>query len=430
MTPNRKRVVFGLTVLMLGLLAACAAPTEITLPTPQVATSALRQPPTLHPTVTASQPPQAAPSDTPAPTAAPATLPDPAGFTWNLFASGFARPLDMQSVPDGSGRLFVVEQAGVIRIVQDGQTLPDAFLDIRERVGSQGNEQGLLGLAFHPAYVENRTFVVNYTDRNGDTVIARFRASADDPNRADAGSEEALLRVSQPYANHNGGGLAFGPDGYLYIALGDGGSGGDPQGNGQSTDTLLGKLLRIDVPSDGGYLVPPDNPYVNGGGRMEIWAIGLRNPFRFSFDALTGDLYIGDVGQNQWEEIDFLPHGSPGGANFGWNYREGTHEYQGQPPAGLALIDPVFEYGHGPGCSVTGGTVYRGSALPELGGVYLFGDFCSGQVWGLVMNADGTAQARELFRTGANISSFAVDRFGEVYLIDLQGGGIYRLERK
>jgi glucose/arabinose dehydrogenase len=239
-----------------------------------------------------------------------------------------------------------------------------------------------------------------------------------------------LLSVDQPFANHNGGVVAFGPDGYLYLGLGDGGSGGDPQGNAQSLDTLLGKILRLDVDAGDPYVIPPDNPFADVGGRPEIWAYGLRNPWRFSFDRLNGDLYIGDVGQNAWEEIDFLPAGHPGGANFGWDYREGAHPFEGTPPAGLELIDPVVEYSlSGANCAVTGGYVYRGQNLPDFHGVYLYGDFCSGVVWGLLRLPDGSWQNAALFETGANITSFGQDEAGEIYLVDRQGS-IYHLAQR
>jgi glucose/arabinose dehydrogenase len=329
---------------------------------------------------------------------------------------------------DNSGRLFIVEQPGVIRIYQAGRLLSEPFLDIRQQVGSRGNEQGLLGLAFHPAYAQNGLFYVNYTDLNGDTVVARFAVSSQDADRADAGSEQQLLFVRQPYPNHNGGSVVFGPDGYLYLGLGDGGSGGDPQGSGQSLDTPLGKILRIDVDSGSPYAIPAGNPF-SAPQAPEIWAYGLRNPWRFSFDRLTGDLYVADVGQNQWEEVNYLPAGSPPGANFGWNYREGLHPYEGTPPGSSVLIDPVAEYDHAQGCSVTGGYVYRGEELPAWQGVYLYGDFCSGIIWGLVRDASGAWQKQVLFETGRNISSFGEDAAGELYLTDLNGA-IYRLKAR
>jgi len=356
-------------------------------------------------------------------------FPDPGNYRWALVVNGLIRPVDLVTAGDGSGRFFLLEQAGRILIFQDGFLLPDPFLDIRDRVGSTGNEQGLLGLAFSPGYRSDGVFYINYTDWNGNTVIARYRVSAD-ANKADLTSEEALLHISQPYANHNGGDLVFGPDGYLYIGLGDGGSGGDPLGNGQSLHTLLGKLLRIDVNQPTGYRIPSDNPFVNGGGNPEIWAYGLRNPWRFSFDRLTGDLYIADVGQNRWEEIDFLAAGSPGGANFGWNYREAAHPFEGEPPPGLSLQDPIFEYDHNQGCSVTGGAVYRGHMLPEWQGIYLFGDYCRGTIWGLFRDGQGIWQVKSLFETGVYISSFGQDDDGEIYLLDHGNGQVLRLERR
>jgi glucose/arabinose dehydrogenase len=224
--------------------------------------------------------------------------------------------------------------------------------------------------------------------------------------------------------------MVFGPDGYLYMGLGDGGSGGDPHGNGQNVDTWLGKILRVDVNGGEPYAIPADNPFASGGGKPEIWAYGLRNPWRFSFDRLTGDMYIADVGQNQWEEVDFQPAGAPGGANYGWNYLEASHAFRGNPPADAKLVPPVFEYEHGLGCSITGGYVYRGEALPELRGIYLASDFCTGKIWGLLRAADGTFQSQELFQTGYNVTSFSQDQQGEIYLLDQASGGVYRLQKK
>jgi len=331
-------------------------------------------------------------------------------------ASGLERPIDIQHA--GDGRLFIVEKIGHIHVLQDGNLIQNPYLNIEGRVGSGGNEQGLLGLAFHPDYAVNGLFFVNYTDTNGDTVISRFRVTGD-PNVADPNSEVILLRRSQPFGNHNGGSLDFGPDGYLYAGLGDGGSAGDPQGNAQSLDTWLGKILRLDVDSAEPYAVPADNPFGN-----EIWAYGLRNPWRISFDSQTGDLYIGDVGQNQWEEIDFVSAGTPGGMNFGWDYLEGTHPYEGTPPQGAQLTPPVAEYNHSQGCSVTGGYVYRG-AMPEWNGIYLYGDYCSGIVWGLI-NSNGGWQNQVLFNDAGRITSFGQDNSGEVY-IATDGGQILRL---
>jgi len=332
-----------------------------------------------------------------------------------LSASGLVRPVALQ--PDGSGRLFVIEKIGRIRIIENDQLIETPFLDISERVGSTGNEQGLLGLTFHPQYAQNGRFFVNYTDNNGNTVLARFQVSSE-PNVADPKSEVKILGVDQPFANHNGGGLAFGPDGYLYAGLGDGGSQGDPFGNAQNTSVLLGKILRLDVDSAEPYAVPADNPFGN-----EVWAYGLRNPWRFSFDKLTNDLYIGDVGQNTWEEIDFLPAGSPGGTNFGWNFREGAHDYKGGGPAGM--VDPIAEYSHSEGgCSVTGGYVYRGS-MAEWNGIYLYADYCTGLIWGLIQS-DGGWQSQPLFDLDVTITSFGQDAPGELYLLS-DNGGVFRL---
>jgi glucose/arabinose dehydrogenase len=432
--PIRLTRLLGGLVLFVGLLTACGStpqpPTpSATLTALPTATAAITTKPTASPTLqplpTSTQTPTAAPTAT-APNPSP-TLPDPATASWSPVATGLKAPVGVTNAGDGSGRLFILEQAGVIRIFQNGNLLPAPFLDIHTRVRS-GGERGLLGLAFHPDYSQNGFFYVNYTNLQGDTVIARFQVSANDPNRADPASEKRLIFVQQPFANHNGGEVTFGPDGYLYLGLGDGGSQGDPNNHGQSLNTLLGKILRIDVNHGDPYAIPPDNPF-QGKGKAEIWAYGLRNPWRFSFDRLTGDLYIGDVGQNLWEEIDFLPAGSPGGTNFGWNYMEGFHPFGDRtPPQGLTLTPPVAEYSHEFGCAVTSGYVYRGKQLPEWQGVYLFGDYCSGIVWGLLRTADGTWQQKQLYQNVARISSFGEDEAGEIYLTDLTGN-LFQLVR-
>ncbi|GJQ35200.1 MAG: glucose dehydrogenase [Anaerolineaceae bacterium] len=328
------------------------------------------------------------------------------------------RPVDVQSAFDGSGRLFVIEKYGAIRIYKDGQLNPQPFLNIDDRVNDEGNEMGLLGLAFHPQYEKNGYFYVNYTGAGGHTRISRFQASGD---TADPASELVMMVVEQPYRNHNGGALAFGPDGFLYIGLGDGGSGGDPMKNGQNKGSLLGKILRIDVNNGDTYSIPADNPFGN-----EVWAYGLRNPWRLSFDRVTGDLWIGDVGQNQYEEIDYLPAGSPGGANFGWSLMEGNHGYDTiVPQPGLLL--PAAEYSHDFGCSVTGGYVYRGS-MPEWYGVYVYGDYCSGTIWGLIP-VDGQWQSQVMFEAVATITSFGEDESGELYFSS-DNGSVYILARK
>lgn len=360
------------------------------------------------------------PTETPIPTpVAASSFPNPENYQWAEVVTSLARPVDIQHAGDGSGRLFVIEQPGRIRVIENGQLHETPFLDIIESVEDSGNEQGLLGLAFHPNYEQNGFFYVNYTQNGGDTVIARFTVTGD-PNIADPASEMQLLNVDQPYRNHNGGVVAFGPDGYLYLGLGDGGSQGDPHGNGQSLDALLGKILRIDVDGGSPYTIPSDNPFGN-----EIWAYGLRNPWRLSFDSETGDMWIGDVGQGAWEEIDYLPFGSPGGANFGWSLMEGSHPYNGGPQPDL--IAPVAEYSHQFGCSVTGGNIYRGS-MPEWRGIYLYGDYCTGYMWGLIPTGEGW-QSEILFETGFNISSFGVDESNELYVADL-GGAIYKLIQK
>ena len=415
-------------------LTACSTTVHVVQPTPTIFYPTITQ--RLPSGTSSASPITPSQSQTPSPSASSTplsitALPDPANFTWQPVFNGLNHPIGLFNAGDGSGRLFVIEQYGIIRIIQNGKLLSDPFLDIRDRVGSTGSEQGLLGLAFHPRYPENGLFYINYTDLHGDTIIARFSISVD-LNRGDPASEILILKVHQPYPNHNGGMLAFGPDGYLYIGLGDGGSEGDPLGNGQALNTLLGKLLRIDVNTGSAYIAPPDNPFLKVNnpqqGLLEIWAYGLRNPWRFSFDRLTGDLYIGDVGQDKWEEIDFIPFGSPGGGNFGWNYREGTHRYRGSPLADLTFVEPVAEYDHSQGCSVSGGIVYRGQSLSAWQGVYLYGDYCSGKVWGL-LPAGNTWQNKLLFETESNITAFGEDESGEVYLVDYRGS-IYRLIQK
>jgi len=361
----------------------------------------------------------------PSPTAEPATaqpitatqFPKPNDYEWRLFTTGLNRPVDIQSPRDGSGRLFIIEKYGAIRIHKDGAILPQPFLNIDDRVNDSSNEMGLLGLAFHPDFVNNGYFYVNYTGQGGNTRISRFQAIGD---MADQASEKVLMVVDQPFPNHNGGSVAFGPDGYLYLGLGDGGAAGDPFKNGQNTGTMLGKILRIDVNNGDPYAIPAGNPF-----GTEVWALGLRNPWRFSFDRLNGDLWIGDVGQNAWEEIDYLPAGSSGGANFGWSLMEGTHGYDGDPQPGFLL--PVAEYGHESGCSVAGGYVYRG-LMPEWNGVYLFGDYCSGKISGVIM-ANGQTQSQFLFEAGVTITTFGQDESGEVLLAS-DNGTLYILAKK
>lgn len=334
-----------------------------------------------------------------------------------VVSDGLHHPVYVTHAGDGSGRLFVVEQPGRIRIVQQGRMREQPFLDVTDRV-RYGGEQGLLGLAFHPAYKQNGRFVVNYVRRSdGSTVIAELQVSSN-PDRSQT-VEKQLLVVAQPYPNHKGGMVEFGPDGFLYIALGDGGSGGDPGNRGQNRNELLGKLLRIDVDRGTPYAVPRDNPFASGGGRPEIFAYGLRNPWRFSFDRQTGELWAADVGQNAWEEIDIVKRGG----NYGWRILEGSHCFL--PRDGCdrdGLIPPVAEYAHDKGrCSITGGYVYRGSRLPALRGAYLYGDFCSGEIF---VFANGTQ--RTLLSTDLQIASFGQDRDGELYVVG-HGGTIHRI---
>jgi glucose/arabinose dehydrogenase len=343
-------------------------------------------------------------------------------------ARGFRQPVHVVAPPDGSGRLFVVERAGRIRIALGGETLPVSFLDLTPIVGSRGTEQGLLGLAFHPRYVENGFFYVNYTDLNGDTVIARYQVSFD-PNVGDPGTGKVLLWIDQPAANHNGGNLLFGPDGYLWIGLGDGGGSGDVFGNGQNPGSLLGKMLRIDVDNGDPYAIPADNPFVGSlEWWWETWAYGLRNPWRYSFDRATGDLWIGDVGQNAWEEVTFTPAGTPGGRNYGWPIMEATHCFRGSACDPSGLEQPVAEYPtREGGCAVTGGFVYRGQAFPNLAGTYLFADYCSGRLWALQRDPAGAWRMVQVLDTGLQISSFGEDEAGELYVAGFGDGVIYRV---
>ncbi len=346
--------------------------------------------------------------------------------------SGLEQPTGVVSAGDGSGRLFITQKTGLIRIVQDGSILDTPFLDLTATVSTEA-EQGLLGLAFHPQYAENGRFFVNYTRGDGATVIAGFVVS-DDANVADAPSERVLLTIPQPYANHNGGNLVFGPDDYLYIGMGDGGAGGDPEERGQDLGTLLGKMLRIDVDNTGGepYGVPQDNPFVETEGALpEIWAYGLRNPWRYAFDRETGDLWIADVGQNAFEEINVQAAGSAGGENYGWDITEGSSCYnEADATAPLESCDeegltgPVLTYPHSEGQSVTGGYVYRGEAIPELVGRYVFGDFVSGTLWGTAAQ-DGGYTSIPLVDSGFNVVAFGEDEAGELYVADF-GGTLYR----
>ena len=353
--------------------------------------------------------------------------------------NGLTKPLFVTHAKDDSGRVFVVEQPGRIRIVQDGQLLETPFLDISDRVNDGRNEQGLLGLAFPPNYSESGAFYVNYTDAAGDTIVERYEVSTTEPNIANVNSQSLILQVDQPASNHNGGMLAFGPDEYLYVGLGDGGAANDRFDNGQNPASLLGKMLRIDVlnhdgdiDADESYRIPVDNPWVgidwNGQDvRDEIWAVGLRNPWRYSFDRETGDLWIGDVGQNQWEEINQIPIGHTEPINFGWPIQEGNYCFQSDDCNRTGLWQPITDYDHGSGCSVTGGYVYRGEEYPSMQGTYIYGDYCSGRIWAITADGNGIDDSREVLDTDLFISSFGEDEQGELYITDSASGTIYRL---
>lgn len=350
-----------------------------------------------------------------------------AGITLGNVAATVEKPTHITHAGDGGGRLFITEQAGRIVIAKAGVRLQAPFLDIRDRVGCCG-ERGLLSVAFPPSYKQKQYFYIYYTNRSGDTVVARYRTS-NDPDRADSATEEIVLTVKQPFSNHNGGQLAFGPDGYLYIGLGDGGSANDPFGNGQKMSTFLGKLLRIDVEGKKKpYAVPPSNPFVGQQGVLsEIWASGLRNPWRFSFDRKTGDLFIADVGQNKYEEVNIQPALSKGGENYGWSRMEGLHCFREKTCDTKGVVLPVAEYDHAAGCSVTGGMVYRGRHVPAIEGTYLYGDFCSGRIWGMRRVGDRWIST-DLMDAQLSISTFGEDEEGELYVADYRTGRIYQLD--
>ncbi|MEO8570111.1 MAG: PQQ-dependent sugar dehydrogenase [Chloroflexota bacterium] len=348
------------------------------------------------------------------------------------FVGGLSSPDLVTNAHDGSGRLFVVEKAGKIRVIRDGVLLPTPFLDLSNQV-STGTEQGVLGLAFHPKFKTNGLFYVDFTDKGGNTAINQYRVSPGNADIAIKSTARRVISIAQPYANHNGGDIVFGPDGYLYIGTGDGGSAGDPGNRAQRLDTLLGKILRINVNGTVGaqqYRIPAGNPFVGRTGRDEIWSYGLRNPWRFSFDRATGDLWIGDVGQNRYEEIDratVVGSGRGRGVNFGWRVLEGRHCFK--PATGCnrsGKFMPVVEYSHTLGCSVTGGFVYRGAAVPALTRLYVFGDYCSGTIWTVPKGGVSPIAKRLLMHTAMRISSFGEDEHGELYVVDLAGGTIYR----
>jgi glucose/arabinose dehydrogenase len=380
-----------------------------------------------------SEGPEAGTAPTAPASAVPAQEAQTGGARLARVRGGLGDALFVTGAPGQPGRLFIVQQGGRIRILQNGRLVGRPFLDV-SRLITAGGEQGLLGLAFHPGYARNGRFFVNYTNRSGDTRVVEYRRAS--ATRADPRSARVLLAIDQPFSNHNGGALAFGPDRMLYIATGDGGSGDDPRGNGQSTSSLLGKLLRIDVDRRTGgrpYGIPSGNPFASGGGRPEVYHYGLRNPWRFSFDRTRGDLWIGDVGQNAIEEIDYRPGSAGGGANFGWRAFEGRASNVGGAGAlrgPSRHTAPVAQYSHSEGCSVTGGYVYRGSRAPALAGRYLYADFCSGTVWSMRAGPDPGGVRRET-RLGArlsNVTSFGESLNGDLYV--LAGGTLYRFARR
>ena len=377
------------------------------------------------------------PSPTPAPameSAAPLT-PDQVQIRLEPMYQGFELPVFFTDAGDGSGRSFVVEKTGKIWVIDNGQIVAEPFLDVSAKITARGSEQGLLGMAFAPDYAASGHFLVNYTDTAGATTVERYTVAADDGNQADPASAFVVLTVPQPAQNHNAGMLDFGPDGFLYVPLGDGGAANDRFGNGQNPAALLGKILRLDVTSDPQqpYVVPADNPFVaadwNGQDvRDEVWAIGLRNPWRTSFDRLTGDFLVADVGQNQIEEINVIPAGAAGGLNLGWPIMEGLSCFGSASCDQTGLTLPVVDYTHSDGnCSVTGGYVYRGSEIPAWNGIYFYGDYCSGHIWALAPDGSGGWANALVADTDLVISSFGEDQNGELYVVDYGTGTIYRM---
>ncbi len=373
-----------------------------------------------------------------APVQTPATQQQPQKPTYNTpkvelkkIADGFAKPVTIVNTgTQNDKRLFVVEQDGKIRVATTGGSVaPEPFLDLSSKVKT-GGEMGLLGLAFHPKLAENPYFYVDYVDKNQNTIVARYtiKNMSEESWGADSSSEKVLLKIKQPYANHNGGGLAFGPDGYLYIGMGDGGSHGDPQNRAQNRNELLGKLLRIDVDGGDPYSSPKDNMFASGGGRAEIWAMGLRNPWRFSFDRKTGDLYIADVGQGDWEEINFKSAASKADLNYGWRCYEGSHKFNTAGcQAASTYINPIIEYNHDDGrCSVTGGYVYRGTAFPALDGKYFYGDYCTGDLY-YTEQVSGMWDTTPVAQTGHRITTFGEDSAGELYMASYKSGTIFQI---
>ena len=343
-------------------------------------------------------------------------------------ASGLSSPLGLVNAGDGSGRLFILEQTGRIKIYDGTQVLATPFLDVSALVSCCG-ERGLLGLAFHPDYRTNGFFYVHYTNTAGNTTLARYHVSSN-PNVADGTSAQILLNVTQPFANHNGGQLAFGPDRFLYMGLGDGGDAGDPGNRAQNLSLLLGKILRIDVDGGSPYAIPATNPFRNTTGAMpEIWAYGLRNPWRFSFDRLTGDLFIADVGQSAREEVNFQPAASLGGENYGWRRMEGTACFNPSTACNDGTLTlPILEYDHSLGCSITGGYRYRGRRFPQYASRFFYGDFCSGRIWA-AMQSGQTWSSTQLMDTALSITSFGEDESGEIYVVHYGSGSDGTVQR-
>ncbi len=405
---------------------ACLLMAGLTGCSPAATPSPSRGPASPEPSLAPS--PSAAAVASPSPTVGP-TDPPFVGANVAVVLQPFAQltdsALDIAAPNDGSGHLLVATQQGRIWAIGADLPQPVQLLDISKQI-TTGGERGLLGLALHPGFPADPRAFVDYTDVNGDTVVSSFTLLSDGSGRLDPASERIVLQVEQPFANHNGGGVVFGPDGFLYIALGDGGSGGDPMGNGQRLDTLLAKILRVDVdhPSGGNdYGIPGDNPFASrAGAKPEIWLYGLRNPFRIEFDRGTGDLWIGDVGQNKWEEVDVVRAGAAGGQDFGWNVMEGAHCYQ--PAEGcrqLGLIPPVSEYGHDQGCAVIGGFVYRGTAYPLLRGAYVFADECSGTIFAIPAATSAAVAPIAVGEAAGAPAGFGQDLAGELYVANLDG---------
>ena len=430
MRPNAKgtptetfRRVWKIGAVIGSIIVAACSPGGAVAPQPADRSGAtVHSPTSAHtPAAIRADAETALPTDTPTPRR-PASWP---GIVLAEMLSGLNSPVDLADARDGSRRLYVVEQVGLVQVFTDGVKGRSPFLDIRDRVNCCG-EKGLLGIAFPPDFASSPMVYVNYTTTlpgSLHTRVSRFRLRGD-AHQADPDSEEIILEFNQPWPNHNGGQIAFGPKGNLWVGTGDGGSGGDPQDNGQKGNTLLGKLLRIDVtsPTEGRYTIPADNPFVGDDEFLdEIWAYGLRNPWRFSFDRETGDLYIADVGQNAWEEVSFQPANSPGGENYGWRITEGLHCFNpsvGCSTTGLTL--PVAEYGRESGRSITGGYIYRGADQPSLRGIYFFADYVSGRIWGL-RRVNGQWEAKLLLESPYNVSSFGEDEAGNLYVVDHKG---------